>query len=373
MNEELKNKLKTAKKKIFLADPFIGFVMRYFEIEITDNCPTASTNGRIIIFGRKFLASLTPTDTIFVLMHEMLHVILGHPFRMKNRDPLRFNVACDIIVNDIISSYGYRAEKIQAIYGKYYGFNSFFMTVETIYSLLDGMNLPKFALDEHIWEMLANADGSKYRPIWQAIQEALDNGYKPRNAVLRKTIKKPLYVINKNNWKKILEKYIDKDLFDYTYDRTDNRYSDVLLPSFRENEDALKKIWFLIDVSASIDDETLASIAGEMDRIANHFRSLECDISFFSIDTTRPVKFRNRKDLIIAFMKAETKFGTNFIQIFASIDKYYKHNKPGLMVIFTDGYAMYPKPNERKHIPVIWCLTAKSEKPPFGKIIYLHS
>jgi predicted metal-dependent peptidase len=63
--------------------------------------------------------------------------------------------------------------------------------------------------------------------------------------------------------------------------------------------------------------------------------------------------------------------GTDFRQIFGNLKSYYKKKKPHLMVILTDGYSYFPKKEDALGVPVIWCLTRNTRKPPFGQIIYL--
>ncbi|MDD3123119.1 MAG: VWA-like domain-containing protein [Candidatus Izemoplasmatales bacterium] len=370
MNDELRNKLQDARTNVLVRDPFIGYVMQHFNIRVVKDFPTAATDGKRIIFGEKFLNNLTLQDTIFVLMHELLHIILTHPLRMQGKDLIRFNVACDIVVNDIIMEYGYRTDNLQVITGRKYEIDSSDKTAEEIYELLDGMQLPEPIMDLHPWIVADDNDLSAYEDIFRTMKQAGNLGLNTKSPALRKKIQEILSSSNTNDWKRILELYIEKEVHDYTYEKTDHRYGDVLLPSFIENEDILKNIWFLVDVSGSVSNDEINLIATEINRIASHFKSLDCSLSFFSTKTTKPIRFQNKNQLIESFADAQTTGGTDFIQIFQAIDDFFKYRKPELIIIFTDGYSQFPNQSQIKNNKIIWCITNK-KIAPIGKTIHI--
>jgi predicted metal-dependent peptidase len=42
------------------------------------------------------------TELLFILIHEIAHVALKHICRGENREPILWNIACDLYVNKII-------------------------------------------------------------------------------------------------------------------------------------------------------------------------------------------------------------------------------------------------------------------------------
>lgn len=75
------------------------------ESKIVDNVPTACTDGRDKFYGEQFMSKLSLPETIGVVLHENLHVILKHMMRFSDlmaRDPKTMNAAADYVVNDII-------------------------------------------------------------------------------------------------------------------------------------------------------------------------------------------------------------------------------------------------------------------------------
>jgi len=62
--------------------------------------PTACVDlrGRIRV-NPEFAASLKDTELQFVIAHELMHLLMLHHDRRANRDPVRWNIATDLIIN----------------------------------------------------------------------------------------------------------------------------------------------------------------------------------------------------------------------------------------------------------------------------------
>jgi hypothetical protein len=72
-----------------------------FALDIS--CETAYTDGERIAFHPDFIDQLSDKELEFVLMHEVLHAALGHPFRKQSDYDLEcYDKACDIVVNSNI-------------------------------------------------------------------------------------------------------------------------------------------------------------------------------------------------------------------------------------------------------------------------------
>ena len=64
-------------------------------------CPTAATDGKHIFVNPDFWWGLDLELKTFLLVHEVAHVMLGHPWRRGRRDHYWWNVSCDEIINYI--------------------------------------------------------------------------------------------------------------------------------------------------------------------------------------------------------------------------------------------------------------------------------
>ena len=104
-NEQIKGyirRLLLSRMRILNTHGFYGLLLMHMVYSIDENAETAYTDGTRIAFGPEFLESLTDSELDFVMMHEILHVVLQHCIRGKDRDHERMNIACDIVVNSNI-------------------------------------------------------------------------------------------------------------------------------------------------------------------------------------------------------------------------------------------------------------------------------
>lgn len=67
----------------------------------------AATDGRAVYLMPEFFKSATLNVIAAVINHEYQHIVRMHSFRMEGRDPQRWNIACDHVVNlDILGNGG---------------------------------------------------------------------------------------------------------------------------------------------------------------------------------------------------------------------------------------------------------------------------
>jgi len=73
--------------------------------EITDQFPTAYTNGRDEAYGRDFVKKLSEKELAFIVLHENLHKAFRHMTtwqKLFKEAPLLCNAACDYVINLIL-------------------------------------------------------------------------------------------------------------------------------------------------------------------------------------------------------------------------------------------------------------------------------
>lgn len=71
-----------------------------------DWCPTACTDMESIWFNPKFIKSLHQKIVLFVLAHEVMHIVLKHGLRRGARDHEEWNIACDFFINLLLKKSG---------------------------------------------------------------------------------------------------------------------------------------------------------------------------------------------------------------------------------------------------------------------------
>ena len=95
---------------MLLKEPFYAHFLSGIIREVTDKVPTAAVgfkSGKIALYVNEnfFLNELkSVNERVAVIKHETLHIIFKHLFRMKTKsyDNQLFNVAADIVVNQLI-------------------------------------------------------------------------------------------------------------------------------------------------------------------------------------------------------------------------------------------------------------------------------
>ena len=101
----LKARLFRARATLVEASPFLGSLVLKVPLLITEDprVTTACVDGRgICYFGRAFLEALELPALRSVLLHEALHLALDAFPRCGSRKPLRWNIAHDFAINQLI-------------------------------------------------------------------------------------------------------------------------------------------------------------------------------------------------------------------------------------------------------------------------------
>jgi predicted metal-dependent peptidase len=94
--------IQRAKVTLLLRHAMAGVFLTRCQWVLTTKHPTAAVDGRRLWLNPAFFLALPPADRVFVLLHEALHVALGHHLRAGRRNPEPWNQACDYVVNAAI-------------------------------------------------------------------------------------------------------------------------------------------------------------------------------------------------------------------------------------------------------------------------------
>lgn len=94
------------KRKMLAKYPRFGSEIAVANIELKDDLPfhTAATDGKNIYVDPNYLGSLSESDRLFTIAHEIMHIKFMHMYRLtdkegKKRDPELWNIATDAIIN----------------------------------------------------------------------------------------------------------------------------------------------------------------------------------------------------------------------------------------------------------------------------------
>jgi predicted metal-dependent peptidase len=97
-------KYQRAKTYLIQHHAFYGSFLCNLEVGWTLDTALACTNGEILLMNPLTVdKELNKFELRYLLIHEVGHIAHMHPFRLKERDPQLWNIACDYTLNDLIN------------------------------------------------------------------------------------------------------------------------------------------------------------------------------------------------------------------------------------------------------------------------------
>lgn len=365
--------------------PFFGRLLFKLKLEYGE-CGTAYTDMRRIVFDPRFAARISIEELGYVMIHEVLHCALKHCIRGFGKQHDIYNIACDIVVNStMLEMYDTNEiviDNIPLMHLAPNGKEGRLYSVEEVYSMLMRLTPKELAslygrggLDIH--DMWTEIDGETLGDLWQHYMREVVASCGVGSGIPR-FMQRHLKEIGHNprtNWRQVLHDFIQFDRSDYSFLQPDRRYqSDIIMPSFCENMDGSKvdKLWFLVDTSGSISDETLSVAYNEIKLATEQIENLSGMLSFFDFTVSTPQTFESIEDILA--MKPIGGGGTNFKAIFEKLLEYAEiGDLPNVVVIITDGYASFPKEEAALGVPVIWMIVDSDVVPPWGSYVFIST
>lgn len=377
MSKESKNSAATRVSdciaRLLLTDPFLSvltFKLKIREVGKESGIDTAATDGTRLFYNPEFINTLANAELIGLLAHEVFHCAFLHPYRRGSRDPVLFNIAADLIINQILHECGYALPK-GALLDNSRRWSE--MTVEEAYAILweeakknsscslassgkAGMKATGEFKDsgslsdaegeqsdsEGVTEENSDTDWQMARE--QAAMTAKRQGKLP--ASLERVIgeaRKP-----KPDWREQLRRFIQNVLpQDYTWLRPNKNYisQDIYMPGIhREN---CPKFSMGIDTSGSVDQVLLDQFASEVQEIMNQMRPEKVEIIYCDAEINDIAEFDCDDELVLY---PHGGGGTSFIPVFDYIDNCVE--RPACVFYFTDLMGSFPE--EEPEYPVLW-------------------
>ena len=313
----------------------------------------------------EFAEGLDYEEFVFLILHELGHVIYLSKSRQGLREPARWNAACDYAINydlhelkqtNPLVAFYYRLIKGCLINTRYKG-----MTAEQIYDLL-----PENQDYSEYLDIVTGGDGdveagaeAVIDVLCEAMSRTEEFGNMPGG--LQRDIS-PLKEGKKIDWKALLIEYIQPHVNDYDFKKGDRRYDDVFIPDIGGEK---LEIALGLDMSGSITEDAAKFMVSEVLALLKSYQSIE--VKAFTFDT----KIINGMDLtseddIPEFVKmVKGGGGTSFVQPILTVQK---RESIKAIIMMTDGYGDFPKV-EKMTLPVLWLIIEGGKIPDekYGK------
>ncbi len=359
-----------AKAQLVVEQPFFASLLLGMEMSPDESIPTFATNGEWIKYNPKWAATLSLPETVFVLAHEVMHCVFQHMYRKNKRHHLKWNIAGDYIINDLL-----KTEKIGIMPKGCLDDSNLVQkgkgTTEGVYNLLpeppkdQKPGDPGGPLDDVQDGAKDEAEASQKEAEMKVRVMQAQNAAKACGKVsagierLVGEFTKP-----KIDWKNVLRHFLtEKAKIELSYAKPKRRWlgDDIILPSL--SGERVGSIVIAIDCSGSICQDVLKAFGSEIKGIIEDVSPLMTHVIYFDSEVLRKESFSPDDNFTI---KAVGGGGTAFSPIFKRIDK--DDIQPVGCVVLTDlqcsDFGKVPG------YPVLWTST-DLDKAPFGEVVKL--
>ena len=347
--------------------PWIGALLRSmrYEYDRRDDVPTMATDGVHIFVNTQFCETELADNVHLraVLVHEALHVLCRHPLRRGERDPKRFNVACDHAINGLAQDLGYQLPDwtLERIDGK---------SAEMIYT-----DLPDADADPEIGDgdcdvmdyplkpgqTMQDAEREVSQKIAQAKMGASLAG-KDGSDTEKRVFEK---LEPRVDWPKELERYLQRiGGSNYSMAPPNRRLLSSGIIGNRLNPSGCGNVVVAVDNSGSIDTDLLNRFLTELVMILENVdyesvRVMACN-SCVNFDQTYT------RGVPLDTSRIHGGGGTRFTPVF---DRVAMADAPSVLIYFTD-MGVYDAPETDPGYPILWATDREkgscSYQPDFG-------
>jgi predicted metal-dependent peptidase len=359
-------KLAKARTRVVMRSPFFASVLLGMDLKIDASLkpPTAATNGTSVFIHPDAITRWSVEEVCGVLVHEVMHVAMLHPWRKGSRNHKKANHAMDYAINPIIAEAGF-ALPPEGLDGTPYKGKSF----EEIYNILpdpppdDGSGQGQGDQFDNCMDAPGNEQEKQQSEaeakvrITQAANQAKAQGSLPAGlADLVEQALKPQV-----DWREELRRYMTQGLKnDQSWNRGQRRFlaQGMYLPAL--HSPGMGRVVVGIDTSGSI-VARVGEFLDEVQSICDECKPecvtvIQCDARVTAVD-----HYGDGETL-----KADVHGGGGTDLRPATKLAGECDTLPVVMIWLSDGETPYdPEPPE---FPVIWCLTT-DVIPPWGDVI----
>lgn len=373
------NKLQKARAKLQIKHVFFATLVLSLPMEADESIPTAATDMTKIIYNPKFFEGLTVEQIMFVLVHEVMHVMFKHGLRKRGRNHRLWNAAGDFAINLIAQEAGFEMIPGVLLDRKFAG-----MSAEQIYDKLlqdqnsggggGGKGEPQpgdvdygnpFNGDvmepEH---MDAEARAKIERTVQQHVAQAASmarmagklGGSLER--LVNGIINPPL------PWQDLLREYMTRvTKHDESWTRRNRRIVDAFLPA--RHSEQMGEVVVIGDTSGSMDNgKHYAQVGAELTAICDQVKPERVRVIWADDTDCALEEIFEPGDPIVLHPKGGG--GTDMCRPLRHVVQF----DPEVVILITDGYT--PWPDREPDYPLIVCCTTDA-KCPVGSVIRMRS
>jgi len=353
---EAETRIVQARVKMLFQHPFFGQLAIRLTLEQADDwCPTAATDGRKFYYNSEFIATLDDDELVFLVGHELGHVMFEHFMRVEDRDKKIWNMAGDYVINHIL-----KREKIGRVItavkilldDKY----ADWVTEDVYDNLIENGAKPQETLDMHL-DMGGEDDGDgegsegkdgkgpgamskeEAKALSDEIKEAMINAAQAAGAgnvpAEFKRIINSL-VEPKMDWREMIRATLESTIksdFTFQIPNRKSQFSGVVLPGMDVDDEI--DICLAIDTSGSISQTMLRDFVSEVAGIMEQFQQYRIRIWQFDTKVYGYDEFTSDDGRDIREYEITGGGGTDFMVNWTMMEE--QGIEPEQFIMFTDG------------------------------------
>ena len=352
---------------------------------VSDDIPTACTNGRDEIYGRKFVAELKEPELNFVVLHENLHKAFRHLTtwrKLHDENHALANGACDYVINlklkdldpteSIIAMPRYKDGEMKGmpmglIDEKYRGLNA-----KQVFDLLKDEQEKNGSggaggFDEHDWDGAKEMTEPEKRELEREIDQAIRQGVMAHQKIAGTgagELDRDLLELlePKVDWREMLREFVKstchaKDTSSWR--RVNRRFlsTGVYMPSLIGEK--VGHLVIAVDTSGSVGQEELSGFLTEVKGIAEEVKPSQVDLIYWD---SRVAAHEEYTESMVGDIVSSTKPRGGGGTSPSCVSEYLKEKaiEPECVIVLTDGYvgndwgSQWPA-------PVLWAIVGGND------------